>query len=402
MISFDRGRSPRELLEQLLKTDPEFAKAAEGRGSLVQLPDIKPLGSLVRHREGHDPNELIKHRFLCRGGAGLLVGPTGVGKSSLSMQASICWAAGKPCFGLVPTRPLRILIVQAENDDGDMAEMRDGVLGGTELTDEEKRLALSNIAVVTEDSKTREGFASLLDAVLSHTERDLVITDPALAYLGGDASSQRDVSPFLRNMLNPVIHRHNVGFLLVHHVNKPPQGEQKSQWQAGDFAYLGAGSAEFANWARAVVAIRSLGSDKVFELLLAKRGRRARWLDGEGKPTNRRYIGYHRDAGVICWREVTPSEVEAELGMGGPSVQDVVDAIGERECWQIDLVSDVTKATGLKDRAARLLIQKAIKQGAVRIVRTGPNNAMLLRSSGKLKPRNSVADAGEEVLHEDP
>jgi hypothetical protein len=98
------GKSPRELLENLLQDRPGVhAKAAEERGSLVRLPDAKPLGSLTRHPEGHDPNELLRHRFLCRGGAPCWSGPTGVGKSSLSMQAAVCWAAGKPCFGLVPT-----------------------------------------------------------------------------------------------------------------------------------------------------------------------------------------------------------------------------------------------------------------------------------------------------------
>lgn len=45
---------------------------------------VKPMGS--------DPAELIKHRYLCRGGALLLVGPSGHGKSSLAMQLMIKWA----------------------------------------------------------------------------------------------------------------------------------------------------------------------------------------------------------------------------------------------------------------------------------------------------------------------
>ena len=402
MIQFNRdGKSPRELLENLLQTDPEFAKSAEERGSLVRLPDAKPLGSLTRHPEGHDPNELLRHRFLCRGGAALLVGPTGVGKSSLSTQAAVCWAAGKECFGLVPTRPLKILIVQAENDEGDMAEMRDGVLAGLSLSPAETALALANIAVVTEDSKTRESFAGLLDQILAHEPRDMVIADPAFAYLGGDASSQRDVSPFLRNMLNPVIHKHNVGFLLIHHANKPPQGEQKGGWQAGDFAYLGAGSAEFANWARAVIALRSIGSDTVFQLMLAKRGRRARWKDESGQPTTARHIAYHREPGVICWREVSMAEKEALVGAGKPTVQDVVDALDGRDVWQADLLPDLQKLTGLKDRAMYTLIKKAVDAGVVRVVREGQNNARLLRASGKLQPRKKVADAGPEGLDED-
>jgi hypothetical protein len=397
MIQFNRdGTPPREILERLLQTDPEFAKAAEERGALVRLPDVKPLGNLTRHPEGHDPNELIKFRFLCRGGAALLVGPTGVGKSSLSMQAAICWAAGKPCFGLQPARPLKVLIIQAENDEGDIAEMRDGVLAGLELTPQERAVALANITVVSEDTKTREGFATLLDQLLAHDPRDLVIADPAFAYLGGDASSQRDVSPFLRNMINPVIHKHNIGFLLVHHSNKPPQGEQKGTWQAGDFAYLGAGSAEFANWARAVIALRSIGSDCVFQLLLAKRGRRARWKDAQDRPTTARHIAYHREPGVICWREATPADIEAIVGRGKPSVQDVVDALAGKELWQTALVTKIEIATGLKQRAAYNLVQKAITAGAVEEVRKGPKNAVLLRSTATLSPRPSVADAGDE------
>jgi hypothetical protein len=145
MITFGReGPSPRELLERLLQTDPEFMRQAEERGSLVRLPDVKALGALQRPLPGARPNELIKNRFLCRGGSLLLVGPTGVGKSSLSMQAAVRWAAGQPCFGLVPAGPLRVLIVQAENDEGDMAEMRDGVIAGLGLPPAEQAEALGS------------------------------------------------------------------------------------------------------------------------------------------------------------------------------------------------------------------------------------------------------------------
>ena len=40
------------------------------------------LSELVRFRD-NDPNELLRSRYLCRGGGLLLVGPTGIGKSSL-------------------------------------------------------------------------------------------------------------------------------------------------------------------------------------------------------------------------------------------------------------------------------------------------------------------------------
>jgi hypothetical protein len=62
------------------------------------------------------------------------------------MQAASYWAVGKAFFGILPGEVfqkagMRILLVQAENDEGDLAEMRDGVLVGCDdLTDEEKAL----------------------------------------------------------------------------------------------------------------------------------------------------------------------------------------------------------------------------------------------------------------------
>ena len=51
------------------------------------------LSELVRPADD-DPSELLRHRFLCRLGGLLLVGPTGIGKSSFAMQAMILWALG--------------------------------------------------------------------------------------------------------------------------------------------------------------------------------------------------------------------------------------------------------------------------------------------------------------------
>jgi hypothetical protein len=89
---------------------------------------------------------------------------------------------------------------------------------------------------------------------------DLLWIDPALSYLGGEANSQKDVGGFLRNHLNPLLREFNCAVVVVHHTNKPPAGREKPDWSGGGFAYLGGGSAEWANWARAVLVVRSLGS----------------------------------------------------------------------------------------------------------------------------------------------
>ena len=255
----------------------------------------RPLGELVRSPQG-DPNELLRYRYLCRGGGLLLVGPTGIGKSSLSMQFMLLWALGRDAFGIAPARPLKSLLIQAENDDGDLAEMRDGVRLGLGLKEEEARDAFANIIVCREDSLMSDDFFEhRVIPLLEQHKPDLLWIDPVLAYLGGEANSQKDVGRFLRNQLNPVINAIGCGCVLVHHTNKPPSGQEKSNWQAGDFAYLGSGSAEWANWARAVLVMRGVGSHSVFELRAGKRGPRLDWRSDDGE--KRIYAQIHRARG---------------------------------------------------------------------------------------------------------
>lgn len=273
-------------------------------------PEAKLLSALVRPTDG-DTNELLKRRFLCRGGGLLIVGPTGIGKSSFSVQGMILWGIGREMFGIRPAKPLKSLLIQAENDEGDLAEMRDGIIAGLNLSEDEKRVALENVVVAREDART--GFAFYMQVVRPLLERhkpDLLWIDPALAYLGGEVSSQKDVGGFLRNMLNPLLREFNCGAIVVHHTNKPPVGKEKPDWSAGDFAYLGGGSAEWANWARAVLCLRSLGSHSVFELRAGKRGGRLGWKEKDGKTkTYFKLIAHAKEPGVICWYEADESEM---------------------------------------------------------------------------------------------
>src|SRR6266496_1400301 len=100
---------------------------ANGRGTSQTSPPklliAKNLLAFERPKPG-DASELIQSRYLCRGGSLLLCGATGIGKSSLALQLPMLWALGRGDFGLVPTSPLKTLIIQAENDDGDIAEFR--------------------------------------------------------------------------------------------------------------------------------------------------------------------------------------------------------------------------------------------------------------------------------------
>ena len=71
-----------------------------------------------------DPGQtLLGHRWLCRGGGAFVFGPSGLGKSVFTVQAAVQWGCGQAAFGIRPVGPLHSLIIQAEDDEGDVIEM---------------------------------------------------------------------------------------------------------------------------------------------------------------------------------------------------------------------------------------------------------------------------------------
>jgi hypothetical protein len=313
----------------------------------------------------NDPQELIKHRFLCRGGGLLLVGQTGIGKSSLAMQLMVSWALGNPAFKIEPARPIKSLVIQAENDDGDLAEMREGVFSGLNLTEEERRLACSRIFVTKESKRTAEAFfEETVRPLLQQVKPDLIWIDPVLAYIGGESNSQEAVGAFLRNQLNPLLTEFNCGAVVVHHTNKPQAGND--QRGSTDFAYLGTGSAEWANWPRAILTLQKpKTATNVFELRAAKRGNRIGWKEADGSTSAHvKFVAHNKEPGTICWVDVEPELIEG-LKQGERTTEDVVKHVPVDKPISKNRLLETCAKNGTGVNAARDLIKKLVDGGCL-------------------------------------
>ena len=279
--------------------------------------------------EKDNPDALFANGWGRRGHFALLVAPSGVGKSVISTQLLVPWASGKPgLVGSAPLIPLRVAIIQAEDDDTEMAEFRrdhrlghvaDGWILEDVLAAEKKVQDWSPFF----RGKTGDAFLRGLDFALRRQPSDVVIMNPLQSYTNIDLNKNKDLSEFLRNGIDPIIARHRVLMLCVHHTNKPQIDKSKGSafGEDANAAYVGAGGAELTNYARSVTFIRrctpkECGIENSFMLIGAKRGNRLGWKDADGKKTNKRVIAYSEE--YIHWRVPTPEEIAA-AGTGAPS-----------------------------------------------------------------------------------
>lgn len=269
----------------------------EAAARVVAAPSAMPgvgIFDLMKVDPENDPNALLgERRWFCRGNIGILYGESGLGKSSLLAQLLIGWSLGSTVLGIRPMRPVRSLLVQAENDLGDLSEMLRGVTMGMDIT-EQKDLEVINasVRIMTEACVSgADKVMAYLRPLMDGFRPDLLVIDPLFAFLGGNASDQEVASPFIRNMLMPLAAEYGCAILLVHHTNKPGANGRQASF---------AGSQEWENAARMTMSLHSRdGGGATLEA--RKRGPRLGWVDAAGERTTKKSIRYSSE--FITWLE---------------------------------------------------------------------------------------------------
>ncbi len=277
--------------------------------------EILTVQDLMEYNFKSDPNCVIgwrgevSTRYLCRGQSAFLIGPSGVGKSSLGLQQAICFALGIPFFGVSPGRARRVLYIQAENDIGDTSEMFQGIIAslGIKLGSGDLITLHKHLKVVTNRRTRGEGFCRWLARQIKLHKAEIVFVDPFFSFAGIDVTKIDEVSKFLRDHLNPVIEDSGIVLILAHHTGKTGRdsSKKKEQQTVYDAAYAGIGSSEMTNWARATMLLTPIDDGK-FILLFAKRGSRAWARHPNEDYTTVVYIN-HGDGGIF-WSQIDPPE----------------------------------------------------------------------------------------------
>jgi RecA-family ATPase len=233
----------------------------------------------------HPEDDLLGPRgegFLRRGGGMFIVGPTNCGKSSLSVQLGICWSCGHKVAVIPSTKPLRVLIIQSEDDRQDAREMA-RVYKRLKLTKEEIVIVKQNTRFIrwrgagprriTEDENGRpkveetQVSEQLIELLEQEIQRggpvDIIIVNPLSAYTEEGIMSQKSNRAFLYGLIDSFLDRNNCAIVFLHHTPKF-RDEKRAESHSAQL-YGGSGDATFANWPRASLFIWPTATKGVFE-----------------------------------------------------------------------------------------------------------------------------------------
>ena len=262
-----------DVSDLLKQQQARLQKLADGS---VAAGAAKPRGlfDFALQKDG-DTSILLGDRYLNRGDAAVIVSTSGMGKSALSIQMATELALGRPPFGIRASRPLRSLIVQSEDSEGDVAEVAASMRHVLNLTPEQVATVNAGVRVVTERVLRGDRFIASLRRLIAEFKPDLVWLNPLQAFIDGDVTDSQDLGRFLREGLNGLNHDSAFGYVIVHHTTKPATGKERATRLWHEVMYDMAGGAEIINWARAILSLRAAEKEGEFNLVLAKRGRRA-------------------------------------------------------------------------------------------------------------------------------
>jgi hypothetical protein len=194
------------------------------------------------------PPELVQPFILVRGGLSCTIGRAGKGKTVMNLNRMLRWSAGKPLFDgwtdhdgntmLMPTQPLRILIIENEGAGG-LFHRQVGIMLNAEgfLTDEDRKLAKENVLVWGDGgySGLKLDDPAKLDLVRTGCEKwkpDVVFVEPFRGLWHGEENSATDMAVVVDNLVE-IASDYKCAAVLAHHERKSGVGEDGEKMSAG-------------------------------------------------------------------------------------------------------------------------------------------------------------------------
>lgn len=263
---------------------------------------------------GIDPNSnLVGHRWLTRDGSMFVVAPSGHGKSSFCIQIAAYWSIGRTAFGFKPSRPLKILIVESEDDDADNKAFVQ-FIRTMNLSQEEMDLMNANTRLEFRRDLAGKRFFDAIDSFLTQFPADILIINPLTGFCTVDLKDEIGMNDFLRNKLNTVMAKHHCAPMIVAHMPKSQiSAVADKEWY--EWMYVLSGCVTLTNWARAILVFVPSKIRGTYKFITAKRPAQSGWIEPEY------YFAHSKenveinggDFEIIQWIPATDQQIKAAI-----------------------------------------------------------------------------------------
>ena len=297
---------------------------------------------------------LIGNGFLERDSAILIVGSSGIGKSSIGMQMGCCWSCGASAFDLDVTRELRIVMMQHEDSVNDLIRMSQ-VLHWCGLDPEKVK---ENFWIETVRGKIGPDAVGLMRELVQWWKADLLLLNPLSAYHDGDISRNEDNIRFLYGDIGALLSEFHIGLAALHHDTKPPRsgnGKNNASENYHDAKYAVLGGSVLTNFFRGIITINAIPNSSVFRFTLAKRFEESGW------PLHSMFYKWHEDRSRRLWVPaslVESTEAKKNSGKTLDELRKLVPVSGSIPKATLEM--DATKGSGFSRREYEGLLAQAL------------------------------------------
>jgi len=388
LVAMNYGKPPQKP-KPVMPLDSIIGKDGTQKTETPQpLVQARPLISFTYPSED-DPNILIgKDDYLGKGGGFLFVSHAGAGKSSWIMDACMMWGLGQPWMGLRCSRPLRSLIIQAEDSDRYIGKIAASFVHKNKLDDKQTKQLAENCMIVRLKGVSGPSFFAELKRLTDLHSPDLVIVNPIYLYAEGDIGRSEFAQPFLLG-LDAINKEEKFAYILIHHTGKPQAKNNKGQraeiedWES---AYMGFGSSYLANWPRCTALLEPIaGEPGKFLIKLGKGGFNAGLTkevpQGAGvrlEPCTRIAIRHStdkmgiegRERPVYYWEQCEMPETTGTVEKGGRgakyNIKDMLQffpAAGGKMTTRKIAEKYANDLTGISEASFRRLVNEAVDAG---------------------------------------
>jgi hypothetical protein len=287
---------------------------------------------------------LLGNGFLERASAVLLAGPSGIGKSSIAMQAGCCWSCGAAAFDLEPPKALRIVMMQNEDSANDLVRMSESL----RFLSLNQKLIQENFWIETVRGKIGHGAIKVMRDLIKWHRADILLLNPLSAYHDGDISQNKDNIKFLYGDLGALLEELRIGLFGFHHKGKPAKGHHGKNNQPPEDVYYQVmydilGGSTLTNFFRGIITVSPVGNSQVFKFVVAKRFEESGWI------TKTQPFKWHEDRNRRLWVPASVMEADKAKSSAGKTLE------------------DLRKLVPVSDTIAREVLEhKAAKAGFVR------------------------------------